>query len=181
MVLLEPQVGGRAQAVALAGAVLDGYQSTYRAAWSGGMRAKLGLPSGAPETAVTPLIEDLLTLLRADQVDHTGCFRDLAQLARGSAEPARSRFGDLAAFDAWSQRWQALGPDPAAMDRINPVYIPRNHLVEQALSAATGGDLDPATRLLDAVTGPYEARPGLAAYALPAADGNAGYQTFCGT
>ena len=52
------------------------------------------------------------------------------------------------AFDGWLERWRALGPDADAMDRVNPVYIPRNHLVEEALAAATDGDLDPLGRLL---------------------------------
>jgi uncharacterized protein YdiU (UPF0061 family) len=49
-----------------------------------------------------------------------------------------------------------LGPDPDVMDRTNPVYIPRNHLVEEALAAATTGDLDPLERLLAVVASPYE-------------------------
>ena len=66
-----------------------------------------------------------------------------------------------------STRWRALGPDADAMDRVNPVYIPRNHLVEEALAAATDGDLAPLERLLDAVTAPYDERPGLERYARP--------------
>ena len=68
------------------------------------------------------------------------------------------------------------------MDRVNPVYIPRNHLVEEALTAATAGDLQQLGRLLDAVTAPYAERPGLERYAAPAPrDFAATYQTFCGT
>jgi uncharacterized protein YdiU (UPF0061 family) len=67
------------------------------------------------------------------------------------------------------------------MDRVNPVVVPRNHLVEEALTAATAGDLDPLDRLLEAVTHPYEERPGLERYALPAPDGTGPYRTFCGT
>ena len=78
-------------------------------------------------------------------------------------------------------RWRALGPDADAMDRVNPVYIPRNHLVEEALAAATDGDLAPLERLLDAVTAPYDERPGLERYAAPAPADFGGYQTFCGT
>ena len=73
-----------------------------------------------------------------------------------------------------------LGPDAAAMDRVNPVYIARNHLVEEALAAATGGDPTPFGQLLDAVRAPFEERPGLERFAEPAPyDG--GYRTFCGT
>ena len=67
------------------------------------------------------------------------------------------------------------------MDRVNPLYIPRNHLVEEALSAATDGDLDPLGRLLGAVTAPYDERPGLERYAAAAPPDFGTYQTFCGT
>jgi uncharacterized protein YdiU (UPF0061 family) len=74
-----------------------------------------------------------------------------------------------------------MGPDADAMDRVNPVYIPRNHLVEEALAAATDGDPAPLDRLLDAVTRPFEQRPGLTRYAEPAPLDFGAYQTFCGT
>ena len=68
------------------------------------------------------------------------------------------------------------------MDQVNPIYVPRNHLVEEALDAATAGDLGPVERLLDAVRRPFEERPGLERYALPAPPGfGDAYQTFCGT
>jgi uncharacterized protein YdiU (UPF0061 family) len=74
-----------------------------------------------------------------------------------------------------------LNPDADLMDRVNPAYIPRNHLVEEALAAATEGDLDPFRRLLDAVTSPYEERPGLDRYAAGAPEDFGAYRTFCGT
>jgi uncharacterized protein YdiU (UPF0061 family) len=67
------------------------------------------------------------------------------------------------------------------MDRVNPVYIPRNHLVEEALAATTDGRLDPLERLLGAVTRPFDERPGLERYAAPAPKDFGDYQTFCGT
>ena len=67
------------------------------------------------------------------------------------------------------------------MDRVNPVYIPRNHLVEEALTAATAGDLGPFDRLLDVVSRPFEERPGLEGYAGPAPAGGAPHVTYCGT
>ena len=67
------------------------------------------------------------------------------------------------------------------MDRTNPVYVPRNHLVEEALDAATGGDLALLDRLLEAVSAPYDERPGLERYAEPAPDSFGSYTTFCGT
>ena len=80
-------------------------------------------------------------------------------------------------------RWREQVEDAAAdaMDRVNPIYIPRNHLVEEALEAATAGDLEPFQRLVDVVSDPFERRPGLESYAAPAPDDFGPYQTFCGT
>jgi len=88
---------------------------------------------------------------------------------------------DPSAYDAWRPRWLAAGPDADAMDRVNPLYIPRNHLVEEALTAATAGDLDPYHRLVDAVSRPFDERPGLERYAEPAPDSFGAYVTYCGT
>jgi serine/tyrosine/threonine adenylyltransferase len=169
------------QGVALAVESLGGFRRQYGAAWSAGMRAKLGLPAGLDDEVASPLVGDLVGLLERSRVDHTSFFRSLGAAARGDAEPARRLFLDLAAFDSWAEHWRALGPDADAMDRVNPVYIPRNHLVEEALGAATGGDLGPLERLLDAVSGPYDERPGLERYAGPAPEDFGAYVTFCGT
>jgi uncharacterized protein YdiU (UPF0061 family) len=169
------------QAVALATESLGAFRRQYDAAWSAGMRAKLGFPDDLDDAALSPLIDDLLVQLQQSHVDHTSFFRALSSAARGDTEPARNLFLDLGAFDGWMARWRALGPDADPMDRVNPVYIPRNHLVEEALAAATEGDLDPLDRLLHAVAAPYDERPGLDRYAAPAPTDFGVYQTFCGT
>ena len=93
-------------------------------------------------------------------------------------------------MDAWLADWTAaLGDAPyrlrastAAMHTVNPIYIPRNHLVVEALSAATAGDLDPFGALLDVLADPWTERPGLDRYAAAApAEVTACYRTFCGT
>jgi serine/tyrosine/threonine adenylyltransferase len=170
------------RAVELATASLSSFGQQYGAAWLDGMRAKLGLPAGLDDDVVASLANDLLALLHAGRVDYTSFFRALGRAARGDADPARGLVLDLAAFDAWSERWLATGPDGDAMDRVNPVYLPRNHLVEAALTAATGGDLAPLEQLLVAVRAPYDERVGLEAHAAPAPEAfGATYQTFCGT
>ena len=169
------------RAVELAVASLRAFRPQYAAAWSAGMRAKLGLPEGLDDAVADDLIEDLVAQLRASHVDHTSFYRALGAAARGDADPARNLFLDLPAIDAWLERWRALGPDAAAMDRVNPVYIPRNHLVEEALTAATGGDLGPLGRLLDVLARPFDERPGLDRYAAPAPQDFGVYRTFCGT
>lgn len=168
------------QAIALAQESLGGFAAQYDAAWSAGMRAKLGL-AHVEQELLAPLISELLEQLQQSHVDHTSFFRALGRAARGDAEPARGLLIDLAAFDGWLSRWRRLDPDAETMDRVNPIYIPRNHLVEEALSAATDGDLDPLKRLLAAVTGPYKERPGFARYAEPAPGDFGRYRTFCGT
>ncbi|KQN86658.1 protein adenylyltransferase SelO [Arthrobacter sp. Leaf69] len=169
------------QAVALAQESLAAFRRQYSAAWSAGIKTKLGLPDGLDDDVASPLVDELLSLLQAAGADHTSFFRRLGAAARGHTAPARSLFTDPAAFDAWAARWSALGPDADAMDRVNPAYIPRNHLVEEALDAATAGDLDPLSRLLEAVTSPYDERPGLERFAAAAPKDFGPYRTFCGT
>jgi uncharacterized protein YdiU (UPF0061 family) len=166
------------RAVAIATEALGTFRVRYTAAFTRGLAAKIGLTEDAPGE----LLDELSELMTRSRVDYTGFFRALGAAARGDAEPARGLVLDLAAFDTWLERWRALGPDADAMDRRNPVYVPRNHLVEEALAAGTAGDLEPLARLLEAVTAPYDERPGLERYAEPApAEFSAGFQTFCGT
>jgi len=157
------------------------FRAHYDAVWLSGMCAKLGLSTDLDAEFVAALVDELLVLLKDSGVDYTSFFRHLSHAARGDAEPGRGLFIDLAGFDDWMSRWQALRPDAELMDRTNPIYIPRNHLVEEALTAATAGDLDPVKRLLDAVTAPYNERPGLERYASPAPEDFGAYQTYCGT
>ncbi|MFC3687828.1 protein adenylyltransferase SelO [Aquipuribacter hungaricus] len=178
------------EAVAAATAVLDGFRARYAAAWHAGMRAKLGLPAGTDDGVAGALAEDLLPLLQAGRVDHTSFYRRLADVGRAGSPvvvaaatlfPALEDADAVAGAQAWVSRWQATGPDAEAMDRVNPVYVPRNALVEEALDAATAGDLGPLTTLLEAVSSPFDRRAGLERYELPSPGGADGYVTFCGT
>jgi uncharacterized protein YdiU (UPF0061 family) len=161
------------EGIALAENAFTAFRDEYATVWASGMRAKLGLPADVEAAAVTSLVDELLLLLKESRVDYTSFFRQLSRAAHGDSGPA--------GFDEWTSRWRALSPDPESMDRANPIYIPRNHLVEEALTAATAGDLDPLERLLVAVTNPYDERPGLERYASRAPEGFGPYQTFCGT
>jgi uncharacterized protein YdiU (UPF0061 family) len=178
------------QAVAIANEALPRFPARYREHWRRGMRAKLGLPGDGRERdddSDGELADDLLSLMHTHHADFTSVFRALAASLRGDGTAVRALLPDAAAFDAWSARWHdRLGSvDPHAtarsMDQVNPRYIPRNHLVEDALSAATGGDLQPFRRLVDVVLDPFEERPGLERYAAPAPSTFGPYRTFCGT
>jgi uncharacterized protein YdiU (UPF0061 family) len=169
------------KALALAVESLGRFRAGYAAARSAGMRLKLGLPPAVDDAAAAALTDELLALLHSNRVDYTSFFRNLGAAAYGDLEPARGLFLDLAAIDAWLDRWLTLAPDDRGMACVNPVYIPRNHLVEEALAAATDGDLGPLGTLLEAVTVPFEERPHLQQYAQPNPDDSGAYRTFCGT
>ncbi|WP_281073561.1 protein adenylyltransferase SelO [Microlunatus capsulatus] len=169
------------QAVALAVESLGQFAPRYEEELTAGLRAKLGLEAAGDGPAVAAVVAEALPLLAATRADHTGFFRRLADAARGDEEPVRALVEDPSALDGWLGRWRALAPDAAAMDRVNPCYVPRNHLVEEALTAATLGDLDPLHRLLEVVTDPFVERPGRERYAEPAPEGFGRYRTFCGT
>ena len=160
------------EGVALAQKAFQVFHGEYEATWTDGMRAKLGLAANVDAATVTSLSEDLLALLKENRADYTSFFRAL------SNDPERLH---VAGIHDWIPRWRALNPDAALMNRSNPRYIPRNHLVEEALTAATAGDLIPLQQLLAAVTAPYDEQPGLERYAAAAPDDFGDYRTFCGT
>ncbi len=177
----------RDTAVALATEVLEGFVERYQQAWTHGMAAKLGLEADRPGNG--DLFDALVSLQAAAGADHTLTYRDLAHALRGRPEGLERRFADHRAdLDSWVSSWrEALGDaDPhetaEAMDRVNPIHIPRNHLVEGALEAAVAGELGPFRRLLDLVTDPFVLRPGDEDATQPAPDDfDAGYRTYCGT
>jgi uncharacterized protein YdiU (UPF0061 family) len=174
-------------AIAAATDILRAFPDRYHQHWSRGMRAKLGLADGQADDDA--LIDDLLALLRAQRIDFTACFRALSSSVLGDPAPVRSLFAEPSAFDAWADRWharlsrQATEPRAIAdaMNRVNPVYIARNHQVEEALTAATAGDLRPFRRLLDVLAQPFDERPELQSFASPAPPTFGEYRTFCGT
>ena len=175
------------RAAAAATEVLQSFPDRFHRYWSNGMHAKLGLAQG--QEGDDALIDDLLALLRAQRVDYTSFFRALSAALLGDAARARSLFAESSAFDAWAERWRArLSPErvdrgavAGAMNGVNPVYIPRNHLVEEALAAATAGDMEPFHRLLDVLVHPFDERPGLERYSEPTPPEFGEYRTFCGT
>jgi uncharacterized protein YdiU (UPF0061 family) len=169
------------EGIALAENAFGVFRARYDATWTAGMRAKLGLSADIDTETVTSLVDELLALLKESRVDYTSFFRGLSHAARGDAESIRGLFINLPGVDSWISRWRALGPDAESMDRSNPIYIPRNHLVEEALTAATAGDLNPLRQLLIAVSAPFDERPGFGRYATPAPDDFGDYRTFCGT
>ncbi|HRE35577.1 MAG TPA: protein adenylyltransferase SelO family protein, partial [Sphingopyxis terrae] len=171
------------EAKALANAIPE----RFRAAWFARMRAKLGLTQ--PGEGDAELIDGLFDQLEAHQVDFTLLFRALAMLLRGEGDMLQALLPAPDAMAPWIAEWWALiEREPAgplecadAMDGVNPLYIPRNHLVEAALADAEAGDMTAWLELLDVVRQPFVPRGEWEAFAHPAPEGFGPYTTFCGT
>jgi serine/tyrosine/threonine adenylyltransferase len=155
-----------------------------------GLRQKIGL--SAEREGDDGLAQDLLKLMADAGADFTLTFRQLSEVAAGKDSDAsvRSTLGAGAAYDEWAARWRARlvqGADRpeavrAAMQAVNPAFIPRNHNVEAALTAAVEHqDLAPFEALLDVLSRPYEDNSELLHYAAPPRDEQRVLQTFCGT
>ncbi len=166
------------RAVDIANMYLEGIAGRFRAEWVSMMRAKLGL-AGA-EAGDGDLADGLLAAMDGQGWDGTLTFRRLAGGVGGDASALAPLFDDPSGLRAWLPRWQArLAPDAAArILAANPAVIPRNHKVEEALAAATGGDMGPFEALVSAVSEPFVERE---PYTLPAPQGFGRYVTFCGT
>ena len=152
------------KAVAVATEVLDEFPARFERYWLAGMRKKLGLRTD--EAGDAELIRSLLDWMQKSRADFTNTFRDLSS----EGPPAGDRYRDPD-FRAWhpggrsgSAARAGRPPRPTPLMRaVNPAVIPRNHRVEEALSAAEDhDDLSVLHRLLEALASPYEAsgRPG---------------------
>ncbi len=177
------------QAIAPATDIVQGFTPRFEMHWLAGARAKLGLTT--EDDADLALAQDWLELMRANAADFTLAWRRLSDAAAGERAALDALFADASELQAWLARWQertVRENTPAdaradAMRRANPIYIPRNHRVEEALAAASErGDFAPFERLLGAITQPFDERPDHAHYVSPApAEVTACYKTFCGT
>ena len=188
--ILAQEAGSEEAAVSVATEVLSAFEPQYQVARMTGLRRKLGLVTEREGDA--SLAEDLLRHMVANRADFTLTFRRLCDAAASSEGDAgvQTLFADPGAYDGWAARWRRrLEEEPldpqmraAAMRNTNPVFIPRNHLVETALDAASRRqNFQPFEELLDVVSQPYEAKPALEKYAMPARPEESVLQTFCGT
>ncbi|MEM9292409.1 MAG: YdiU family protein [Acidobacteriota bacterium] len=171
------------RAVERAQETVDTFPELFERRELAAMRAKLGLLGKEHDDEKTDekLVSDLLSLMAKRRTDYTNAFRDLIA--------GRLPSGDEA-FSDWMEAWKArLARQPDSeperilrMQAVNPAVIPRNHRVEEALSAASEQhDLGPFRSLLAALADPYDharERPG---YDEPAPPSEVPYRTFCGT
>ncbi len=177
-------------AVAVAQDVLAGFAPHFAASYRAGMQRKLGLFTEREGDA--ELAQDLLAHMAENGADFSSTFRKLCDTATTLDEDAsvRELFADPTAYDAWAGRWrhrlldEPMDPQArrAAMQAVNPAFIPRNHIVEAALAAATERqDFAPFEELIDVLSRPYEDQPGRERFSTPPAPEERVLQTFCGT
>ncbi len=169
------------EAIASAEQVLQGYSGQFSAAFGRRFRAKLGLAAEVDGER----IQACLDLLERQQVDFTLFFGRLTDVARGGeVEPLRALFSDPAAFESWFATWKDDTQSGARVDDMraaNPIRIPRNHRVEEAIQGAYRGDYAAFHRLVDGLASPYTADDAYADLELPPQPEEVVHQTFCGT
>jgi uncharacterized protein YdiU (UPF0061 family) len=169
------------EATQIAQAALSGYPGRFGGQYIACFRVKFGLPPEAP----VELINECLDLLETQGVDFTLFFRHLTRVAGGEdSKTLAAMFHSSEAFQKWFATWRSEA-DPAKhladMRAANPILIPRNHRVEQAIQSAYGGDFAPFHRLVDALAAPYAERLEYADLELPPQPDEIVRQTFCGT
>lgn len=144
----------------------------YEAAWLDLMRQRLGLRTA--EDADKALVQGLLQLMQNGAIDYTRFFRELGDSAPEQAlRRLREDFIDLQGFDIWArdyqQRSEREGIDQterqARMHAVNPRYILRNYLAQQAIEAAEQGDYAPVRELHAVLSRPFDEQPGMERYA----------------
>ena len=188
--VLAQESGSEEAGLVAANEALSAFEPQFEEAHSAGLRRKLGLV--LKREGDTVLAENLLQCMAANRADFTLTFRRLCDAAAGPEGDVRVRtlFSDPAAYDGWAAGWHRRLEEEsadgharaAAMRRINPAFIPRNHLVEAALDAATlRQDFQPFEDLLAVISRPYDERPELERYSTPARPEERVLQTFCGT
>ncbi len=171
------------KAITIAREELALFMPAFEQHFEEGMRAKLGWRGANADDGER--IATVFTHMMRGNADFTLIFRRLTQVAGGADEamltPLFATQEEAAAFLAhWRER-AGPAPDVNAMRRANPVYIARNHRVEEALAAANAGDLAPTHRLLAALATPFSAQDGCDDLEQPPTDEEEVRQTFCGT
>ena len=144
----------------------------YQAHYLDLMRRRLGLTQAGERDEA--LVERLLQLMQGSAIDYSRFFRRLGETTADEAVRAlREDFIDLASFDAWATgycaRVSAEGGSQAErqarMHAVNPKYLLRNYLAQEAISAAEQGDYGPVRELHAVLSRPFDEQPGFERYA----------------
>ena len=160
--------------------IIDNFQNIYEEKWLNMMRDKLGLFGNDMNDKV--LIDDLLDWMEKNKADYTNTFCYLMNIKINNDEIYNNKD-----YISWSNRWQkrilinnnSKDKSLNLMKKSNPIVIPRNHKVEEALKAANENNIEPMKKLLSILSKPYENQKNIEHFQSPSNDKE--YQTFCGT
>ena len=184
------------EAVEMANAALQAFPGYFHHAWLTRMRAKFGLNDtvAQAEKGDTGLIQDFLDILHAESADFTVAFRSLSDLVADASRlehvAGEVELTDLERFQAWLQRWHhrllAEADDHAQirqrMQAANPAFIPRNHQIQRAITAAEQHqDFSIFEQLRTVLSRPFEEQEDFAEFQRPPEPAQRVLETFCGT
>ena len=170
------------KAIDIATEEINNFEKVYEVKWLNMMRDKLGLFGEDPKDQV--LILDLLTWMHKNKADYTNTFCLLMNV-----KIQNNKIYTNEDFIVWKKRWEArlkLNNNTAEkylklMKSVNPLIIPRNHKVEEALTLASNGNLTLFNKLLEILKNPYLVDSNDLEFMSPAPHNDKKYQTFCGT
>ncbi|MDC0641588.1 YdiU family protein [Candidatus Pelagibacter sp.] len=168
-------------AIKIATDVIDNFQNIYEKKWLNMMRDKLGL--FGEDKNDRQLIDDLLNWMEKYKIDYTNTFCHLMEIKIDENTYKDEAF--ITWFDEWKKRSKLNNSSKEKqielMRKNNPIVIPRNHKVEEALTEADKGSLDKMKKLLTILKNPYENQNNVDEYQVPAPSSSKKYQTYCGT
>ena len=168
-------------AIKIATDVIDNFQNIYEKKWLNMMRDKLGL--FGEDKNDRKLIDDLLNWMEKHKIDYTNTFCHLMEIKIDDSTYKEEAF--ITWFEEWKKRSKLNNSSKEKqielMKKNNPIVIPRNHKVEEALSEAYSGNLEKMNKLNNVLKNPYSNQEDIAEYQVPAPMTDEKYQTFCGT
>ena len=171
------------EAIKIAEKSLSNYSNLYNEYWNNGMRAKLGIFTNEKDDL--ELFKSLLNIMKKYKADYTNTFRDLTLSNLADSDMYNSED-----FNQWYTNWQnrlnrqqkSKEESVKLMKENNPTVIPRNHRVEEALSAAINhNDYGVMQKLLNVLKDPYDYTNINMEYSILQESTKCPYKTFCGT
>jgi uncharacterized protein YdiU (UPF0061 family) len=168
-------------------AITGSFEQEFLQVLTKAMLRKIGIE--APREDDSSLLQELLALMQKEETDFTLTFRHLAECIDGDTKPFSTLFHNNTELPVWLDRWQKrmkAAEEPATtrqrMKAVNPLFIPRNHRIEQAINAAQQhDDFAPARKLIQVLQTPFTEQPEFAEFANAPKVEERVLQTFCGT
>ncbi len=156
--------------------VMPSYQEYYYKEFGD----KLGLKNIDNDNS--KIIDDYLKILHSESIDFTLSFRNLAKIIDKSISVEESVFSKSEVFAKWFKSWKkeiSIANVARKMNAKNPCYIPRNHLIEDALKYAVNDNMTEINLMSELLKNPFKEKNEYYKYTLPSA--NEKYVTYCGT